>query len=200
MLRRFGTAAVLLLLIGAGPASAATQNAFQVGQWRGELLLSDDTGAFQGCVISTPMRGDISYGFALFLDGHLGLLVQNANWALPEDKHYPVTLAVDGRTIGHFQARALQGNVVHIDLGSWERAPTHLLRHGHELVLTAQATGTHFSLALEDTYQALPRLHQCFLTHADTNPFDSATPQEGGEQVRKALVERSEERRVGKEC
>ncbi|MFA9459950.1 hypothetical protein [Thiohalorhabdus methylotrophus] len=187
MLFRYGSCLGLLLLLLAAPAGSATQDAFKAGRWRGEILLSDSSGAFQGCIISTPLEGETSFGFALFLNGHLGLLVQNVNWVLPEGESYPVTLAVDAEEIGRFQASALRDNVVHIDLGSWEEAPIRRLRHGEKLVLRAEASGREFNLNLTDTYSALPRLHECFLAHADSNPFNSNNPEQDRKRVNRAL-------------
>ncbi|MFP4561027.1 MAG: hypothetical protein ACLFRB_10275 [Thiohalorhabdus sp.] len=173
---RFRPSALLLLLLLASPVDAATREAFSSGPWKGEVLLSDSTGAFRGCLISTPGGADTSYGFALFLNGHLGLLVQNTEWTLPKGRTYRVTLAVDRERVGRFRAQALRGDVVHLDLGAWEEAPVRVLRSGKRLTLSSEAAESAFPLLLHGTDKALPRLNECFREHSDTRPFDDPRP------------------------
>ncbi|KPV41160.1 hypothetical protein AN478_04495 [Thiohalorhabdus denitrificans] len=184
---RYRPAAFLLLLLLAAPVDAATREAFSSGPWKGEVLLSDSTGAFRGCLISTAEGGDTSYGFALFLNGHLGLLVQNTEWTLPKGRKYRVTLAVDRERVGRFQARALRGNVVHLDLGAWEEAPVRVLRRGKRLTLASDAAESGFPLLLHGTDSALPRLQECYREHTNTHPFDQPEPSRDEIQVRASI-------------
>lgn len=166
---KFLSVAVAFLL--ALPAAQAEE--FTVGAWAGDSYDFEGTGEFSHCTIWAEYDvGELLF-FSITRDGQIVIGLHNSNWTLKTGDTYPVTLRVDRRPIGRYQAEAFGDMSVGIRLPYSEDTVT-LLRKGYVLHIDT-ITGT-LSYRLTGTSAALPRLQNCVYRHlfkgrTAANPF-----------------------------
>jgi hypothetical protein len=145
---------------------------FSSGEWKGAAYV-DTNGLFTHCIISAKYQNGIELVLSLTRNFTLILGLNNEKWSLPEKETYYVTISIDGKILGSFNAIAIGSTFITINLGDRNDIFENL-RSGNILTITTAKGNFYFNLT--GTSKALQQVKEyaeamSFRSSNDKNPF-----------------------------
>jgi hypothetical protein len=165
---------VLWIPMAAADASAEGRQIWQFssGNWVGGAWASEE-GSFSYCAVSSSFVSGIQLAFAITADYELEIALGRDDWDLPPGEVYTVSLFVDRKPLGSFEATPTRGDVLLIHIGP--RADVlRSLRMGYLFHVDAAKDDFYFDLS--GSNQALEKTLECVrlrtaLSSDPRNPF-----------------------------
>jgi hypothetical protein len=164
-------AALFAASLIAGPAEAGSRlDEYRSGYWT-VYAWADDDGAFAFCAIETAVTDGTVVNIGINSRG-MFLYLFNDQWAIPEGRSYPLSIAIDNRyRASHVGAGRGDGRSFAVELG-WDRRFWLAFREGLRMVIQPDR-GSGWSLSLRGTRRATDALERCYDVYTtDSNPFD----------------------------
>jgi hypothetical protein len=125
---------------------------------------------FDHCAASTDYKSGITLGFVLMSDFSWVINLFDPNWSLTVGNSYPVTLAIDTRTLSPASAIAIDTDVIQIPLAS-NKATFKDFMGGN--LLKVEAATQNYGFDLTDTSELLPALFKCVESYRGSAPPSS---------------------------
>lgn len=157
MTRLFSALIVLALTTISTPTISDSRPVFQLGNWQGERYYNEN-GSFTFCSIGSPYKSGIELDFVLYRDFNFAIGFFNDSWSLQEGEEFPLTFWIDRYQVRSGTGKALNSNLVFLDIEDTVQLFTEL-RKGY--LLTVRAAGQDFQFSLRDTFRALERMRIC---------------------------------------
>lgn len=153
--------AVSCALLPAVPVLAAEDPGqlypYSAGDWVGGAYIDPAGGAFSHCQARREDESGVLVTFAIDRDHELALFLEGSTVLPHSADSFPVTLTVDGTTVGAFKARA-QATLLAVQIGS-QRAVYEQLSRGHRLGVAG--TDIRIEVSLEGSRRALATTKEC---------------------------------------
>jgi hypothetical protein len=132
-------------------------NEFSSGDWTGGVI-KDDDGNFSHCYVTAQYESGFYFGIGLTGDYAINLVLSHQEWELPLGETHIVSLSIDGKNLGLFEAYSVDRKGLRIEIGNQQYIYKRL-RFGRRLVVSAQKQDFYFSL--KGTNKALTKVREC---------------------------------------